>query len=76
MNWQVIKNRLLLWLRRLFLYGGYVAVVILLALFLVLQLPPVQEALISRYTQRFSEVTGFQIDFSSAYLLWYDHLEL
>jgi hypothetical protein len=76
MNWQFIKNRLLLWLRRLVLYGGYLAVVFTIASFLILQVPAVQESLLDRYTKKLTTLTGFPVTFSSFYFSWWDYLHL
>jgi TamB, inner membrane protein subunit of TAM complex len=76
MRWQVIKNRLLLTLRRVVLYGGFLMLTFMVVAFFLLQLPAVQEALISRYTGKFSTVTDFPITFNKFYLRWYDQLEI
>lgn len=44
--------------------------------FLILQIPAVQSALISRYLRGFSGVTGFPSSVESFKLLWFDRLEL
>lgn len=76
MKWQVIKIRLFRAVRRAVLYGGYLAIVFLLSAFFVLQLPPVQQNLVQRYTQQFAKASGFTVRVRSFYLLWYDRLTL
>lgn len=76
MKWQVIKNRTLLWLRKIVLYGIYGVVVFTLASFFVLQIPAVQQSLITRYLGKFSKVSGFTITVKSFYLVWYDRLTI
>lgn len=76
MRWQVIKNRALLWLRKIVLYGIFSFLSITIISFLVLQIPAVQQSLISRYLGKFSKITDFQITVSSFHLVWYDRLTL
>jgi hypothetical protein len=76
MNWQFIKNRLLLWLRRLVLYGGYLLVLFTVLSFLALQMRVVQETLLERYTKKLTELTGFPVSFQSFYFSWWDYLHL
>lgn len=76
MKWQVIKIRALRWLRNIFLYGVYLAIVFILASFLILQVPAVQESLTQRYLRDFNRATGFDIKAKSLYLTWYDRLEI
>jgi hypothetical protein len=74
MNWQVIKIRLLLWLRRFVLYGGYLAFVFAVASFLILQIQSVQERLLAHYLERLPAAARFPITFRSFYFSWWDNL--
>jgi hypothetical protein len=76
MNWQVIKNRTLLWLRKIVLFGLYFAVVAIVFSFLFLQIPAVQKKLIDRYLGTFFKVTGYDITTKSVHLVWYDRLTI
>jgi len=76
MNLQVIKNRLLFWFKRIFLYSGFILLVFFTLGFLILQFPQVQTALISRYLSSFSQVVGFPATVEKMDLRWYDRLEL
>ncbi|MBL7865146.1 MAG: translocation/assembly module TamB domain-containing protein [Cyclobacteriaceae bacterium] len=76
MVWQVIKIRVLQWLKRIILYGTYGTLIFFAVGFGVLQIPSVQKALLSRITDRFSNVSGFTIEYDRFYLLWYDRLEI
>jgi hypothetical protein len=76
MNWQVIKNRTLLWLRKIVLYGLYFGVVIVVFSFLFLQIPAIQKKLIDRYLGTFFKVTGYDITTKSVHLIWYDRLTI
>jgi hypothetical protein len=76
MKWQVIKNRTLLWLRKIVLYGIFSFIVFTVASFFILQIPAVQHSLISHYLGKFSKVSGFPITVKSFYLVWYDRLTL
>jgi hypothetical protein len=49
---------------------------IVVAAFLFLQIPAVQQAIISRYLRTFSEITGFKASIKDFQLLWFDRLEL
>jgi hypothetical protein len=75
MNLQVIKIRVLRWLRRIVLYGFYVLIVFLTASYFLLQTRIVQETLLKRFTTNFSKVTGYEVTFSAFYLTWFDRLE-
>ncbi len=75
MNLQVIKNRVLLWLRRIILYGLYFTIVLVTISYFILQLQVVQEKIAARLTRNFSSVTGFNVTFSSFYIAWFDRLE-
>jgi len=76
MAWQVIKIKVLLWTRRIVLYGLYGILVFFFVAFGLLQIPAVQKSLIARITEGFSEVSGFKVEFDRFYLLWYDRLEI
>ncbi|MFM7858522.1 MAG: hypothetical protein ACKO96_43035, partial [Flammeovirgaceae bacterium] len=76
MKWQVIKNWLLLRLKRVILYGGFLALTFTITAFFLLQLPAIQEALLSRYLRQFSSASNFPITFEKFYLRWYDQLEM
>lgn len=76
MVWQVIKIKVLRWLKRIVLYGLYATLVFFVVGFGLLQIPSVQKALLKPLTDRFSRVSGFTIDYDRFYLLWYDRLEI
>ncbi len=76
MNLQVIKIRILSWLKRTILISLYSLFVFFLVGFGVLQIPPVQKKIISFYTDRFSAVSGFETTFQSVHLIWYDRFEI
>ncbi|MBT1703499.1 translocation/assembly module TamB domain-containing protein [Chryseosolibacter indicus] len=72
MNAQVIKNRL----RKALIYTFSGIVFLIITLFLVLQIPSIQEKLVQRYLGDFSNVTGFTSTIEGFQLLWFDRLEL
>lgn len=76
MNLQVIKNRILLWLKKIILYSLYLLFAFFLVGFGILQIPPVQKTILKHYTERISGVSGFNTSFESVHLIWYDRLEL
>jgi TamB, inner membrane protein subunit of TAM complex len=76
MKWQVIKIRVLQWLKKVVLYSLFGALVFFVVGFSVLQIPAVQKSLINRIMGGFSKVSGFDVQFDSFYLLWYDRLEI
>src|SRR5258705_9601398 len=76
MKLQVIKNRILFRLKKFFLYGTFIFLVLFTLSFLILQFPQVQSALISRYLSGFSQVLGFPVTVEKMDLRWYDRLEL
>jgi hypothetical protein len=76
MNLQVIKNHILFWGKKIFLYGIFVFLVFFIAAFFILQIPAVQSALTNRYLRSFSQVTGFPASIEEANLRWYDRLVL
>ena len=76
MVWQVIKNRILQWSKRIILYGLYGTLVFFAVALSILQIPAVQKSLLEQITGRFSEASGFTIEYERFYLLWYDRLEI
>ncbi|MCU0419401.1 MAG: translocation/assembly module TamB [Cyclobacteriaceae bacterium] len=76
MRLQVIKNRLLLWLRRVVLYGLLATLVALFVGFFVLQIPAVQTRLSQRVLARFGSVSGFTITYDRLHFVWYDRLRI
>src|SRR5690606_15863621 len=72
MNRQVIKNRI----RKILAYSFTAITFLLISSFLVLQMPPVQNKLISFYLKDFSQITGFPTTAKSFRMLWFDRLEL
>ena len=76
MNLQVIKNRILLWLRKIIFYSLYLLFAFFIFCFGILQIPPVQKTILQYYTERISQVSGFETSFESVHLIWYDRLEL
>ncbi|HEU5147690.1 MAG TPA: hypothetical protein VFT90_13280, partial [Chryseosolibacter sp.] len=72
MNRQVIKKRFL----KTLAYSATTLLFLLIAAFLVLQIPAVQKKLLNRYLRGFSEVTGFRTSIGDFQLLWFDRLEL
>ncbi|MFM7488448.1 MAG: hypothetical protein ACKO13_16165, partial [Cytophagales bacterium] len=76
MKWQVIKNWVLLQVKRVVLYGSFLTLTFLVTAFFLLQLPAAQEALLGHYTRKFSSSSDFPITFKKFYLRWYDQLEV
>jgi len=76
MKWQVIKIRVLQWLKKIVLYGLFGALVLAVIGFSVLQIPAVQKSLVNRVVGGFAKVSGFNTQFDRFYLLWYDRLEI
>lgn len=76
MKLQVIKIRVLNWVKKILLYGAYFTLVFLILSFGLLQIPSVQKSLVSRITSRFSQVSGFEVSYDQIYLVWYDRLEI
>ncbi len=72
MNRQVIKKRIL----KILAYSATTLVFLIIAAFLFLQIPAVQQKIINRYLSGFSEITGFRTSVSDFQLLWFDRLEL
>ena len=76
MKWQVIKIRVLQWLKRIVLYGLFGILVFFVVAYSILQIPAVQKSLVSRIVGGFSKISGFDVHFDRFYLLWYDRLEI
>src|SRR6478609_1621427 len=76
MKWQVIKNRTLLWLRKILLYSLFSVFSITVLSFLILQIPSVQQSLITRYLGKFTKLTDFEITVQSFHLVLYDRLTI
>ncbi|MGE0590051.1 MAG: translocation/assembly module TamB domain-containing protein, partial [Cyclobacteriaceae bacterium] len=74
MNLQVIKIRILSWLKRVFLYTLYFTLAFFLLSFGVFQIPAVQRTAAKYFTDRLSVASGFTTTFESFYLVWYDRL--
>jgi hypothetical protein len=72
MNLQVIKNRI----KKILAYTVTSILFLIIAGFLILQMPPVQSRLIHFYLKDFSNVTGFTSTIESFKMLWFDRLEL
>src|SRR5687768_3057056 len=72
MNRQVIKKRIVKGLA----YFVTTLTFVVIAAFLFLQIPAIQQKLINRYLRGFSDVTGFKTSISDFQLLWFDRLEL
>lgn len=72
MNLQVIKNRI----TKILAYSVASTLFLIISLFLFLQMPPVQQWLISFYLKDFSNVIGFPSTIKSFKMLWFDRLEL
>jgi hypothetical protein len=72
MNLQVIKNRI----KKIFAYTVTSVLFLIIAGFLILQMPPVQNRIIRFYLKDFSEVTGFRSTIDGFKMLWFDRLEL
>jgi hypothetical protein len=72
MNLQVIKNRI----KKIFAYTVTSALFLIIAGFLILQLPPVQNRIIRFYLKDFSQVTGFKSTIEGFKMLWFDRIEL
>ncbi len=76
MKLQVIKIRVLSWIKRILLYGTYVLLILMVSGFFLLQIPAVQTSVVSRITSNFSKISGFEITYDQIYLIWYDRLEI
>lgn len=76
MNLQVIKIRILSWLRKIILYGLYIALLLFVVGAGLLQIPPVQKSVLKYFTDKLSVASGFTTTFESVYLVWYDRLQI
>ncbi len=76
MKWQVIKIRVPQLLKKILFYSLYAIAVLFIASYGILQIPAVQKFMVARVTQGFSEVSGFNIQFTRFYFVWYDRLEI
>jgi hypothetical protein len=76
MKLQVIKIRVLSWIKKILLYGTYLFLLLTVSGFILLQFPAVQTSLVSRITSKFSKISGFEITYDQIYLIWYDRLEI
>ena len=76
MNLQVIKIRILSWLKKFILYSLYLLLVFFVLGFGILQIPPVQKSILKYYTDRFSSVSGFTTSFKSVNIVWYDRFQI
>ncbi|MBL7871637.1 MAG: translocation/assembly module TamB [Cyclobacteriaceae bacterium] len=76
MKLQVIKIRVLSWIKKILLYGIYFFLFIMVVGFILLQFPAVQTSLANRITSNFSKLSGFEITYDQIYLTWYDRLEI
>src|SRR5690606_23807289 len=72
MNLQVIKNRI----QKILAYTLASSLFLLIVVFLVLQMPPVQNAIVGRILRNFSNVSGFTSQIDNFRLLWFGRLEL
>lgn len=72
MNRQGIKNRI----RKILAYSFASLIFLLVSLFLIVQIPPVQQHFISKYVNKLNDITGFKSSIGSFRMLWFDHLEL
>jgi hypothetical protein len=72
MNLQVIKNRI----RKAFAYSLTAIFFLVIAAFLILQIPPIQNAIVGKLLRNFSNVSGFTTKIENFRLLWFDRLEL
>ncbi|MBX2894632.1 MAG: translocation/assembly module TamB [Cyclobacteriaceae bacterium] len=76
MKLQVIKNRVFIWLKRVLLYTTYFVLLVVIGSFFILQIPAVQKRIAQRFTNKFSQVSGFVINYSRLHVVWYDRVEL
>jgi hypothetical protein len=72
MNLQGIKNRI----RKILAYTFAGLVFLVISVFLIIQIPPVQQAIINQVASKFNRITGFDATIKSFRMLWFDHLEL
>ncbi|MCU0357548.1 MAG: translocation/assembly module TamB, partial [Cyclobacteriaceae bacterium] len=76
MNLQVIKNRVLYWLKFITLYSLYTIVFLLLSSFFLLQLPAVQSIAANRLLKQVSAATDFNSTIGRVEFYWFDRLVL
>lgn len=76
MKLQVIKNKILYWLRALVAYTAYAAIVALFASFFILQIPYVQTRITRTVLSSISEQTGFQASIKKLEIFWFDRLRI
>src|SRR5258706_580668 len=76
MRLQVIKNRILFWVKKILLYSAFAFIAFVSLSFLIFQFPEVQTALIGRFLKGFSQVVGFPTSVERMDLRWYDRLEM
>jgi hypothetical protein len=74
MNLQVIKIRVLFWLKRIVLYGLYTILFLIISSFFILQIPSVQSSLAKRILRSFSAVSGFTTTLDQVQFYWFDRL--
>jgi hypothetical protein len=74
MNLQVIKIRVLFWLKTLILYGVYIALLLVISSFFILQIPAVQSSLAKRLLRNFSEVSEFKTSIEGLEFYWFDRV--
>lgn len=72
MKVQVIKNRI----KKVLAYSLTISVFTIISLFLILQMPPVQNWFASRFLKDFSQITGFPASVESFRMIWFDRLEV
>lgn len=76
MNLQVIKIRVLYWLKSIILYTLYLFVLVIICSYFLLQLPSVQTYLTQRFLGNFTEVTGFKTTVGNVEFRWFDRVAL
>jgi hypothetical protein len=72
MNLQGIKKRI----RKTLAYFFASLIFLFVSLFLVVQIPPIQQYFITKYVNDLNRITGFKSSIGSFRILWFDHLEL
>lgn len=76
MKLQVIKNKVLYWLRAVLAYTAYASIVLLFASFFLLQIPYVQTRITRSVLSSISEQTGFQASIKNVEFFWFDRLRI
>ncbi|MDL5049362.1 hypothetical protein QQ054_25440 [Oscillatoria amoena NRMC-F 0135] len=74
MKLQVIKNKVLYWLRSIALYSLYLTVLLALSSFFVLQLPAVQTRISKSFLSSLSDQTGFKATVGRIEFYWFDRI--